>query len=217
MTTRLDLRSSLRERLEDTGSAPLWSDAALNAWLGEAVRQYGVQLPVQATSSTAPVTAGAITIALPAGVSAEAVVAVRNAAGASVPRADDRVAGSAPAQGQGTAQGWTAWGNTLRLRRAAAGGGELGAWSIDSLGGRELIGNDLDPQPVVAGDEPAIVALAAALAIDRRAVENGKRGDTTAARELRAIAGAARDEAEAMLARRQRRPRSGYLHADGAA
>ena len=217
MTTRLDLRSSLRERLEDTGSAPLWSDAALNAWLGEAVRQYGVQIPVQATASTAAVTAGDLTIALPAGVSAEAVVAVRNAAGAIVARADDRIAGSGPPQGQGTAQGWAAWGTTLRLRRAAAGGDELGILSIDSLGGRELIGNDLEPQPVVAGDEPVIVALAAAMALDRRAVEGGNRGDTTAHREMRAIAGAARDEAAAMLARRQRRPRSGYLQADGAA
>jgi hypothetical protein len=217
MTTRLDLRTSLRERLEDTGSAPLWSDATLNAWLGEAVRLYGVQIPVQATAATATVAAGVVTIALPAGVVAEAVVAVRNAAGATVPRGDDRVGGSAPLQSQGAVQAWTAWGSTLRLRRAAAGADELGTWSIDSLGGRELIGNDLDPQPVVGGDEPAIVALAAAMALERRAVESGKRGDTTAAREMRAIAGAAHDEATAMLAARRRRPRSGFLQVDGAA
>jgi hypothetical protein len=217
MTTRLDLRSSLRERLEDTGGAPLWSDAALNVWLGDAVRQYGGQVPCQSTASTAPVSAGGITIALPAGVTAETVVAVRNAAGATVLRSDDRVAGPAPSESQGGPQGWSAWGDTLRLRRAAAGADEIGTWGIDYLGGRELIGNDLDPQPVVAGDEPLIVALAAATALERRAVESGKRGDTAAAREMRAIAGAARDEAARLLAARRRRPRSGFLQVDGAA
>lgn len=217
MTTRLDLRTSLRERLEDTGTAPLWSDAVLNEWLGQAMRQYGVQMPVQATATTAPVMSGVITVALPAGIAAGSVVAVRNVAGATVPRCDDRIAGSAPLQSQGAAQGWAAWGGAVRLRRAAAGADELGAWSIDYLGGRELIGNDIDPQPVVAGDEPVIVALAAAMALERRAVESGKRGDTTAAREMRAIAGTARDEAATLQAARRRRPRSGFLHVDGAA
>jgi hypothetical protein len=217
MTTRLELRTSLRERLEDMGSAPLWSDAALNAWLGQAVRVYGVQLPAQATAPTAAVAAGAVSVTLPAGVVAEAVAAVRNAAGATVARGDDRIAGSAPAQSQGAAQAWTAWGGNLRLRRAAAGADELGSWSIDYAAGREVIGNDIDPQPVVAGDEPVIVALAAAMALERRAVESGKRGDSAAAREMRAIAGAARNEATTLLAARRRRPRSGFLHADGAA
>lgn len=216
MTTRLDLRTSLRERLEDTGSAPLWGDAALNAWLGEAVRQYGGQIPAQATATTAAVTAGDLTIALPAGVAAEAVAAVRNAAGASVPRADDRVPDGAPAQRRGVAQGWSAWGGNLRLRRAAAGADELGPWCIDYAAGRELLGNDLDPQPVAAGDEPVIVALAAALALGQRAVERGKRGDIPAAREMRASAEQARDEAATLLAARRRRPRGGFLQVDGA-
>jgi hypothetical protein len=217
MTTRLDLRTSLRERLEDTGSAPLWSDAVLNAWLGDALRQYGVQIPVQATVATAPVTAGDLTITLPAGVTAEGVGTVRNAAGATVPRGDDRVPDSAPGQSWGAVQGWSAWGDTLRLRCVAAGANELGPWSIDYAAGRELIGNDLDPQPVVAGDEPVIVALAAAMALDQRAVERGKRGDTMAAREMRASAEGARGEAATLLAARRRRPRSGFLQVDGAA
>ncbi len=216
MTTRLDLRTALRTRLEDTGSAPLWSDAALNAWLGEAVRHYGVQLPVQATAITAAVAAGDLTIALPAGVATEAVAAVRNPAGASVPRSDDRVPDAAPGERRGVAQGWSAWGDTLRLRRAAAGAAELGPWSIDYAAGRELIGNDLEPQPVAAGDEPIIVALAAALALDQRAVERGKRGDAPAAREMRASAEHARMAAATLLAARRRRPRAGFLQVDGA-
>ena len=217
MTTRLDLRTSLREHLEDTGSAPLWSDAALNEWLAQAVREYGVRIPLQVTATTAAVAAGDLMIALPAGVAAEAVVAVRNAAGATVPRADDRVAGTAPALRTGGAQGWNVWGGTLRFRRPATGADELGAWSIDALGGRELIGNDLDPQPVAAGDEPVIVALAATLALARRAAENGKRGDAAAARAMQALAGRAREEAATLLAARRRRPRAGFLQVDGAA
>ena len=165
--------------------------------------------------TTSTVTAGDLSITLPAGVTAEAVVAVRNVAGTIVARADDRVAGSSPRQSPGATQGWSAWGGTLRLRRAAAGTDEIGAWSIDSLGGRELAGNDLDPQPVEAGDAAAIVALAAAMALERRAVESGKRGDTTAAREMRAIADAARNEAATLLAARRRRPRGGFLQVDG--
>ena len=216
MTTRLDLRTSLRERLEDTGSAPLWSDAALNAWLGEAVRQYGVQIPVQATAATAAVAPGDLAIALPAGVAAEGAAAVRNAAGATVPCGDDRVPDTAPGQRRGAPQGWSVWGDTLRLRRAAAGADEIGAWSIDYAAGRELLGNDLDPQPVVAGDEPIIVALAAAMALDQRAVERGKRGDATASREMRASAEQARSEAVRLLTARRRRPRAGFLQVDAA-
>ena len=217
MTTRLDLRTSLREHLEDTGSAPLWSDAALNEWLAQAVRAYGVRIPVQVTATTAAVAAGDLAIALPAGVAAEAVMAVRNVAGSTVARCDDRAAGASPVLSLGAAQGWTAWGDVLRLRRPAAGADELGAWSIDALGGREPIGNDLDPQPVVAGDEPVIVALAATLALARRAVESGKRGDASAAREMQALAERARDEAATLLAARRRRPRAGFLQVDGAA
>jgi hypothetical protein len=211
MTTRLDLRTSLRERLEDTGGTPLWGDAALNEWLAQAVRRYGVQIPLQVTAATEPVAAGDVAIPLPADAAAGEVAAVRNAAGVTVPCGDDRVAGTAPLWSPGAAQGWRAWGSELRLQRAAAGADELGPWSIEYLGGREMIGNDVDPQPIVAGDEPIIVALAAAMALERRAVESGKRGDTTAAREMRAIAGSAWDEAAALLARRQRRPRSGFL------
>lgn len=216
MTTRLDLRTSLRERLEDTGGAPLWSDAALNEWLGQAARQYGVRIPLQATATTLAVAAGVNMIALPAGLAAEAVAAVRNAAGAIVPRCDDRVAGSEPLQSQGAPQGWSAWGGTLRLRRAAAGADELGAWSIDYAGGREIVANDFAAQPVVAGDEPAIVALAAAMALERRAVECAKRGDTAGARAAQAVADAAHDDAARLLAARRRRVSAGFLHVDGA-
>ena len=39
--------------------------------------------------------------------------------------------------------------------------------------------DDVSPQPVEAGDEPIVIALAAAQALERRAIEDGKRGVKT--------------------------------------
>lgn len=215
MTTRLQLRTSLRERLEDTGAAPLWTDAALNDWLGQAVALYGVQVPAQATAATGAITGGATSVALPGGVEAEGVVAVRNVAGETVSRFDDKATGAAPLDSRGLAQGWVAWGTMLRFRRPIVGSAEIGVWSIDHAGGRVLVADDVTSQPIVVGDEPIIVTLATAMAMDRRAAEYGKRGDDDASKEMRAVAAAMRAEADAMIGARRRRPRSGFLHGDG--
>ena len=57
-----------------------------------------------------------------------------------------------------------------------ASGDEVGVWTIDYLTGRELAGDDVSEQPVESGDEPIVVALAAAQAMKRRLVEDAKRG-----------------------------------------
>ncbi|MCB0067620.1 MAG: hypothetical protein KDD77_10735 [Caldilineaceae bacterium] len=215
MTTRLQLRTSLRERLEDTGDAPLWSDTALNEFLIGSMRVYGVQIPTQSTAATASIAAAATSVALPGGVDADEVVSVRNVAGETVPRFDDKVVGAAPLDSRGIAQGWVAWGATLRFRRPIIGAAEIGVWSIDYIGGRELVSDDVTTQPIVAGDEPIVVALAAAVAFDRRAAEYGKRGDAAASKEMREVAAATREDAATMVGARRRRPRSGFLHADG--
>jgi hypothetical protein len=215
MTTRQGLRTSLRECLEDTGDAPLWTDGALNEFLSQAMRVYGVQIPTQSTAATGSIAAAATSVALPAGVEADEVVSVRNVAGETVPRFDDKVVGAAPLDHRGIAQGWVTWGTTLRFRRPIVGTPEIGVWSIDYTGGRELVADDVTSQPIVAGDEPIVVALAAAAAFDRRAAEYGKRGDAVASKEMRAVAAAVREEADAMAGARRRRPRSGFLHVDG--
>ena len=211
MTTRAELRISLRERLEDTGAAPLWSDGALNEFLTQAMRVYGVAIPLQTTAVTAAVPVDAVAVALPAGVDPDEIVAVRNPAGATVPRFDDRVSGPVRLDSSGVAQAWYAWGTTLRFQRTITGPEEIGVWSVDYAGGRELAPSDVGAQPIVAGDEPLVVALAAAVAFDRRAAEFGKRGDAVAAKEMREIAAAVRAEAQAMISARRRRPRSGFL------
>lgn len=211
MTTRLELRTSLRERLEDTGTAPLWLDAALNEFLTQAMRVYGVAVPQQATAMTVSVPADALWVALPAGVDPAEIVAVRNAAGVTVPRFDDRVVGAKRLDRMGVGQAWYAWGTTLRFQRAITGAEEIGVWSIDYASGRELLQSDVGAQPIVAGDEPVVIALAAAAAFDRRAAEYGKRGDAVASKEMREIAAVVHEEAQSLISARRRRPRSGFL------
>ena len=51
MTTRTDLRVSLRVRLEDPTPAPLWIDAVLHDFLREALNRYSARFPLQQTES----------------------------------------------------------------------------------------------------------------------------------------------------------------------
>ncbi|MBA2596818.1 MAG: hypothetical protein H0V00_09370, partial [Chloroflexia bacterium] len=50
MTTRIELRTALRLRLEDSGITPLWDDATLNECLAAAISAYGVAVPRQVTT-----------------------------------------------------------------------------------------------------------------------------------------------------------------------
>src|SRR3954447_9062644 len=158
MTTRLQLRTTVREYLEDTSGTPLWSDAALNEFLAAAVRTYGARFPRQLTAAIDPLAAGATSVALPAGLGGAGVVAVCDARGHDVPRASQRQ-GSAPIDATGgtrrVIQAWSVWAGSLRLQRPA-GGDEVGIWAVDYLAGRELAGDDVSQQPVEPADEPIV-------------------------------------------------------------
>jgi hypothetical protein len=207
MATRLQLRTTIREYLEDSSGSPLWSDAALNEFLAAAMRAYGTSFPRQATAATDPIAAGATSVVLPVGLVATGIVAVRDARGRDVPRATAR-SGPAPADATGLVQAWSSWAGTLRLQRPA-GGDEAGSWAIDYLAGREFVADDVSPQPVEPGDEPIVVALAAAQAMKRRLVEDAKRGAPLAG-PAEAVA-RFRDEAERLIAARKRRVRAGFV------
>ena len=207
MTTRLQLRTTIREILEDTTGVPLWSDATLNEYLAAAMRSYGARFPRQAMAATEPIAGAATSAALPAGLLATEIVAVRDARGRFVPPAAQRT-GPAPSDASGLGQAWSAWAGTLRLQRPAT-GDEVGVWTIDSLTGRELVADDVSQQPIEAGDEPIVVALAAAQAMKRRLVEDAKRGAPLAGPA--AAVAAFRDEAERLSAARKRRVRAGFV------
>jgi hypothetical protein len=55
MTTRAALRATVRAELNDAGGSPLWSDALLNQWLAEAIRDYGRSVPRESSTSIAAV------------------------------------------------------------------------------------------------------------------------------------------------------------------
>jgi hypothetical protein len=100
MTTRADLCSSSRLRLEDTAASPPWDDAFLNDALVEAIRVYGTSFPVETTSATAAVTDGSTSVALPAAVlEGQRIVSVRDAHGRDVPP-QGRPLGPAPADAE---------------------------------------------------------------------------------------------------------------------
>jgi hypothetical protein len=65
MTTRAQLRATIRTELNDSGGSPLWADALLNELIAQAIRRYGEQLPEEA-STTIAVVADQAAYALPA-------------------------------------------------------------------------------------------------------------------------------------------------------
>jgi len=207
MTTRLQMRTTIRELLEDTTGAPLWSDAALNEYLAAGMRAYGARFARQATVATEPISAAATSVVLPAGLLPTEIVTVRDAAGRDVPRASQRT-GPAPVDATGLIQAWSAWAGTLRLQRPAA-SDEVGVWTIDFLTGRELAGDDVSQQPIESGDEPIVVALAAAQAMKRRLVEDAKRGAPLAGPA--AVVATFTAEAERLIDARKRRVRGGFV------
>jgi len=65
VTTRAQLRATIRSELNDSGGTPLWADALLNEYLAQAIRRYGEQIPEEA-SATITVVADQAAYALPA-------------------------------------------------------------------------------------------------------------------------------------------------------
>jgi hypothetical protein len=204
--TRLSLRTALRLRLEDSTGSPLWADADLNEALTEGLRAYGVRFPQQLTA-TVSVLVGTTSYALPAGVVPSGIVAVLDGDGDFIPR--DRAEGSSPgpANATGMLQAWSTWGTTLFL---AVKPGTAETFTLRYLAGRELITDDVSAQPVEAGDEPIVLAWAAAWALDRRSVEDAKRSDRAGA-ATRRLAEQARSEVERLISGRNRRVRQGWL------
>lgn len=185
MTTRLELRAAVRRLLEDEGATPLWDDATLNGFLADAMRRYGTRVPVE-RSEVVAVAAG--DLAIP--VAALRVARAIDPAGETVPRSE-----------------WRWWDGAIRLATPAAGGD----WRVEHLAGRELPGDDPTAVEIEPGDEGIVTVLAAASALRRRAVEDGKRGLTRGGAVTLATADAFEREAETLFAARLRRVQGGYL------
>ena len=175
MATRAELRTALRRRLEDAGGSPLWDDAILNDALAGAIGRYGGALPEGGGGDGERDGRGD---ERGGGDGRDRGRADRPGAGRD--RRDRGADGRGGGTGAGTAPGaagleqaWRWWNGELRLQRPAA---ATGTWRIEYRGPRSAPADDVSAVDVTAGDEEIVLTLAAAIALRRRAVEDGKRG-----------------------------------------
>ena len=198
MPTRADLRTALRQRLEDTSLNPLWADATLNEALAGAIRAYGLRVPKQAVTEVV-IEAGATEMAVPAVTSDPSrLVRLIDSRDHIVPTAADD-----PAAGL-VAQSWRWWDGSLRLSQPALGG----TWRLEHLAPRQAPTADAGNVDIDDGDEELVLALATVAVLRHRATADAKRGART---DLRALLDTARAEVAQLFAARQRRVRGGWL------
>jgi hypothetical protein len=209
MTTRPQVRAMLRNRLEDSGPDPLWSDEVLNDAIAEAVRRYSTNVPRQEVAALAVMT-GDREIEVPEGVNALRVARVFDDRGMIWPRwegfSDAPPVPMGPAGGTRT---WRVWANMILLGDAAP---RTGLWRVEHLVHRLTPADDdvqLDIQP---NDEDIIIALALSVALSRRAISEGKRYTGKAGvHPLAAAARSAQVDADRMFWSRLHRARGGSL------
>jgi len=205
MTTRLELRTGVRRRLEDSGVNPLWDDAALNDFIGDSIRRYGVRFPAERTVT---VVAGASVTSLPVTppIDSMQIARVTDPNGDVVPRQmSERPLGGERLRP--SAQAWRWWNQTLLLARPAA----LGNWRIDYLGGRIAPSDDVADVDIAPGDEEIVVLMTVGTALRRRAVEDGKRGNARAAMDLEHAADVFESLARTLISGRKRRVRAAWF------
>ncbi len=190
MTTRADLRASLRNRLEDPTPNPLWSDDLLHEFLREALHRYSARFPAEQTE-TVTAAGGELSLPLTDPFTGRDIARVRLPNGELLPRA---VEGD-------PAPGWFGWNGALVLQTPAP----AGNWQIDRFAPRELPADDVSPLDLPAGDDEIIVLQAAASALLRRSVEAGKRGMDSSSLTLVRIAEAWERAADVLIRARFRR------------
>lgn len=209
MTTRAEMRAMVRNRLEDAGPDPLWSDEVLNDAIAEAVRRYSTHVPRQEVAAI-EVHAGDREIEVPENVNALRVARVFDDRGVLWPRWEG--SGEAPPVPMGPSGGtptWRAWGNTLLLGMPAP---RTSLWRVEHLVHRDAPVDDATPLDIQPNDEDIIVALALAVALSRRAISEGKRYTGRAGvHPLAAAARSAQVDADRMFWARTHRARGGSL------
>jgi hypothetical protein len=203
MTTRADLRLALRQRLEDTSASPLWDDATLDRLLAEALRHYGSRFPAE-RSLIVIVAEGATAVPVDPSLESTHVVRVIDPSGVEIERLPWPQSTRASGPGR---QAWRWWSGGLVLARPAAGGN----WTIDYLDRRTLPGDDVTPIELAAGDEEIVALLAAAGALLRRAVEDGKRGADPRGLAFARVAERHERAAERLMSARRKRAWGGWL------
>ncbi|HEV2529176.1 MAG TPA: hypothetical protein VGT61_12085 [Thermomicrobiales bacterium] len=200
MTTRQQLRVTLRRALEDTNLEALWPDDALNDALVFGMNDYGSRFPAQ--RSTLVVTEGGTTDFIVAAVAQgggrmlrlidpDGQVVLRNWSDETPPPGTQR---------------WRWWQGAIRLDVPAV----AGTWRVEYLSYREMPSNDTDPVDIAPADEPILVAFAMVEALHRQARVDAKRG---LASGYLGLAARVRGDVERLIRARQRSVRGGVLAA----
>lgn len=214
MTNRQQLRDMLRNRLQDHGADPLWSDDFLNDAIAEAVRRYSTSMPRQAVSAIA-VLNGDQEIEMPSDVNVLRVVRVFNDRGQLIPRWEGSgeqppVPGASFASGEVTT--WRSWSNSILLRCVVT---RSGVWRIEHMVHREPPADDFEPLDIQPNDEDILVALSLSVALSRRAISEGKRyTGKSGVHPLAAAARTAQVDADRMFWSRTHKLKAGSF-ADG--
>lgn len=211
MTSRQQMRGMLRNRLQDHGPDPLWDDEFLNDAIEEAIRRYGTSIPRQAVSAIA-VLQGDQEIEMPDDVNVMRVVRVIDDRGHLVRRWDG--SGEAlPVPGSQGGDIWRAWANTILLGRVVT---RSGVWRIEHMVHRELPADDFEPLDIQPNDEDIIISLSLSVALNRRAISEGKRyAGKNGVHPLVMAARAAQVDADRMFWSRTHKLRAGSFQDGG--
>lgn len=211
MTTRLQLRNMLRNRLQDHGPDPLWPDEFLNDAIAEGVRRYSTSMPRQAVSAIA-VLQGDQEIEMPEDVNVLRVVRVFDETGSLVPRWEG-TGDPPPVPGASTVTSWRAWANAILLGTTAT---RSGIWRIEHMVHRVPPDDDFEPLDIQANDEDIICALALSVALSRRAISEGKRyTGKSGVHPLAAAARTAQVDADRMFWSRTHKLKAGSFQGGG--
>lgn len=206
MTSRLQLRAMVRQRLEDTGPDPLWDDTFLNDAIAEAVRRYSTYLQRQEVAAVA-VLAGEGEIELPENVNALRVVRIFDDLGNLWPIWEGSGERPPVPGADAGADTWRVWGNVILLGRPAP---RNGLWRVEHLVHRSTPMNDSEPLDIQPNDEDILIALSTSVALSRRAIAEGKRYTGRAGvHPLAAAARSAQADADRMFWARTHRARGG--------
>lgn len=217
MTNREQIRSMLRNRLQDHGPDPLWEDEFLNDAIAEAVRRYSTSMPRQAVSAIA-VLQGDQEIEMPTNVNVLRVVRVFDDRGQLVPRWEGSgdvppVPGASPLASDGIRTTWRAWANAILLGRVV---NRSGIWRIEHMVHREPPTDDFEALDIQPNDEDIIIALSLSVALSRRAISEGKRyTGKSGVHPLAAAARTAQVDADRMFWSRTHKLRAGSFQDGG--
>ena len=197
MTTRLQLRTQLRLRLEDTALTPLWTDSQLNDALWTGLIRLSSRLPSEARLSLA-IAGNVLSVAAGIDLPRSRILRVLDDRGEPVPES--------LTAGRDAQLTWRWWENTLVLSR------ELGTgatWSIEYRTVRTMPTDDVSAVMITIEDEPILIAFAMEIVLRTRAVEEMKRNGNS--RAAQSLAEAAMADAERLIRARRRIAQSRQL------